>query len=90
MTGREEYMKEYWNNRFTDEGKIWGESPSRTAGYALKLFRKNNVKKILVPGSGYGRNSKLFSSSGFDVTGIEISEVAYNLAKEFDPLTSQF
>jgi SAM-dependent methyltransferase len=78
-------MNNYWDKRFRSEGKIWGETPSRTAVYALELFRKNNVKKILVPGSGYGRNTKLFSSAGLDVTGIDISPLACSMADEFDP-----
>jgi len=28
-------MKEYWNHRFSVEEKIWGDSPSKTAEYAL-------------------------------------------------------
>ena len=80
-------MKEYWDKRFQAEGRIWGDAPSRTAEYALGLFRHNNIKKVLVPGSGYGRNTRLFSSADFDVTGIEISSVAYIIAKEFDPLS---
>ena len=60
-----ENMKEYWNKRYNNEGKIWGDLPSKTAQYALELFSKNKVKRILIPGSGYGRNSKLFSASGF-------------------------
>ena len=80
-------MNEYWDKRYRTEGKIWGESPSRTAGHALELFRQNKVKKILAPGSGYGRNTKLFSASGFDVTGIEISPEACKMAREFNPLT---
>ena len=77
--------QEYWESRFKAEGKIWGESPSRSAHLALQLFLANNVKTILVPGSGYGRNTKLFSASGLDVTGIEISETAYKIANQFDP-----
>ncbi len=80
-------MKSYWDERFAGEGYVWGDSPSKTAVYALGLFRSHHVCKILVPGSGYGRNSRLFSMSGFDVTGIEISEVAWKMAQEFDPLT---
>jgi len=80
-------MNEYWDKRFQTEGRIWGDSPSQTAEYALELFHKNNIKKILVPGSGYGRNTKLFSTAGFDVTGIEISSVACSIAEEFDPLS---
>ncbi len=80
-------MKDYWNKRFQAEGKIWGESPSRTAYHALGLFQKNDVNRLLVPGSGYGRNSRLFSGSGFDVTGIEISAAAVDIARNFDPLS---
>jgi 2-polyprenyl-3-methyl-5-hydroxy-6-metoxy-1,4-benzoquinol methylase len=80
-------MNEYWEKRYRSEGKIWGESPSRTAEYALELFRKNKVKKVLVPGSGYGRNTRLFSSSGFEVTGIEISATACTMAREFDTIS---
>jgi SAM-dependent methyltransferase len=77
--------KEFWEKRFDEEGKVWGELPSKSAYQALELFRKYGVNSILVPGSGYGRNTRLFSSSGFDVTGIEISGTACNLARQFDP-----
>ena len=77
--------KEYWESRFQAEGKIWGKSPSLSAHVALPLFLTHNVKNVLVPGSGYGRNTKLFSASGLAVTGIEISETAYKIANQFDP-----
>jgi SAM-dependent methyltransferase len=77
--------QEYWESRYNEEGKIWGESPSQSAHTALKLFLANNVKTVLVPGSGYGRNTKLFSASSLDVIGIEISETAYEMASQFDP-----
>jgi SAM-dependent methyltransferase len=80
-------MNEYWDKRYGAEGRIWGESPSLTAEHALELFRRNNVRKVLVPGSGYGRNTRLFSMSGFGVTGIEISPIACKMAREFDPKT---
>ncbi len=82
--------KEFWDSRFNEEGKVWGELPSKSAYQALELFRRHGVKSILVPGSGYGRNTRLFSSSGFDVTGIEISGTACNLAKQFDPKTRTY
>lgn len=87
MEGYLKNIKGYWENRFSEEGKIWGVSASKTAVYALELFQKNWVKKILIPGAGYGRNTKLFSLAGFDVVGIEISGTAFNLAEEYDPLT---
>jgi 2-polyprenyl-3-methyl-5-hydroxy-6-metoxy-1,4-benzoquinol methylase len=82
--------KDYWNTQFSKYNHIWGETPSKSAEIALALFRKHQVNKILVPGSGYGRNSKLFSISGFDVTGIEIAEEACALAQEYDPATKLY
>ncbi|KNF09403.1 methyltransferase, type 11 [Gottschalkia purinilytica] len=81
-------MEDYWSNRFIKEDHIWGEKASKTAFYALNLFDKRNIKDILVPGSGYGRNTKLFSSNNYNVVGIEISKKAFDLAKEFDPNTT--
>ena len=76
---------EYWNKRYSDKGKIWGLEPSNAALHALKLFKRHDIKKVLIPGAGYGRHTKFFSTNGYDVTGIEISEEAVNIAKEFDP-----
>jgi len=80
--------KAYWDNRFLKEGKIWGESPSKSAFYALKLFKKYKLQKILIPGSGYGRHTKLFSDNRYETVGIEISEKAIEIAKMFDPQTT--
>lgn len=82
--------KNYWNTQFSKYDHIWGETPSKSAEIALSLFGQYQVNKILVPGSGYGRNSKLFSTSGFDVTGIEIAEEACRLAQEYDPATKLY
>jgi SAM-dependent methyltransferase len=74
----------YWDRRFSREGRIWGDMPSRTAEYALTRFRERGIRSILVPGAGYGRNTKLFSDNGFEVVGIEISGVACRIARRFD------
>ena len=82
--------KAYWDAQFSKHHYIWGETPSKSAEIAFSLFRKHQANKILIPGSGYGRNSKLFSTSGFDVTGIEISAEACTLAREHDPATKVY
>jgi len=76
-------MNTFWEERFCDEGRIWGDTPSRTALYAIKLFKKAGVHEVLIPGSGYGRNAEAFARAGFEVTGIEISDTALNLADQF-------
>jgi 2-polyprenyl-3-methyl-5-hydroxy-6-metoxy-1,4-benzoquinol methylase len=80
-------LEPYWTNRFRNENKIWGDNPSKSAYHAIELFQTFKINKILVPGSGYGRHTKLFSSSGYDVTGIEISSEACSIAKKNDPNT---
>ena len=73
-------MQNYWNRRFLNEGRIWGNSPSSTALQAMELFRKEDLRKILIPGSGYGRHTEFFAAEGFTVHGIEVSDVAVGLS----------
>jgi SAM-dependent methyltransferase len=74
-------MCAYWDSRFGREGKIWGMTPSVTAGYARDIFIGHGIKSVLVPGAGYGRNALLFARTGLSVTGIEISAEAIRLAE---------
>lgn len=82
-----ENMKPYWDRRFQEGSRIWGDSPSNTAKYACGLFLKNSVRNVLVPGSGYGRNTKEFSSAGMSIVGVEVSEAAFALSRVYDPLS---
>lgn len=83
-------MQNYWNRRFAKEGRIWGNSPSRTALEAIKLFWKEGVQKILVPGSGYGRHAEFLAKEGFTVHGIEVSDVAVGLSACSNPPVRYF
>jgi len=74
-------MNTFWEERFCEEGKIWGDTPSRTAEMAIMLFKNAGVHELLVPGSGYGRNAEAFARAGFTVTGIEISKTALAIAR---------
>jgi len=79
-------MDEYWNGRFKNGGMIWGAEPSPTAAEAAEWFAGSGVKRVLVPGAGYGRNTKAFSER-FRTEGIELSAEAVKLAEAWDPLT---
>ena len=72
---------EYWESRFKNEGAMWKFEPSDSAAFAVDLFKSYKINKILIPGFGYGRNAKLFCDNGFDVTAIEISQSAIDIAK---------
>lgn len=77
-------MSDYWSRRFAQEGMIWGSMPSPTALEAKDLFRQHHVNTVLVPGAGYGRNTKVFSAE-FQTVGVELSEAALKMAVEWDP-----
>jgi SAM-dependent methyltransferase len=75
-------MTEFWETSFRDKQEMWGWEPADSAVDTLELFKKNELKNILIPGIGYGRNAKIFVDEGFKVTGIEISETAIDLAQK--------
>jgi SAM-dependent methyltransferase len=74
-----------WDDAFQKENMIWGIEPSEIAKMTEKVFSKNNVKKILVIGAGYGRNAKYFSDKNYIVDGIEYSKEAIEIGKTFAP-----
>ncbi len=59
-----------------------GFEPTESAILTKDFFLEKNVKDILIPGIGYGRNAKVFIDNDINVTGIEISKTAIDLAKQ--------
>lgn len=82
-------MTEFWEASFRDKQTMWGMEPADCAVEAAELFGEHGLETVLVPGFGYGRNAKVFVDRGFEVTGIEISQTAIDLAKEHDGETIQ-
>ncbi|MZK53811.1 class I SAM-dependent methyltransferase [Clostridium beijerinckii] len=75
-------MSEFWEKNFSEKQAMWGFEPSSTAIVVADYFAENNLKDILIPGVGYGRNVKPFVDNNMEVTGIEISQTAINIARE--------
>ncbi|WP_042458991.1 class I SAM-dependent methyltransferase [Neobacillus dielmonensis] len=75
-------MTEFWESSFIKNQTMWGFEPSDSAILTKDLFVEKQVKDILIPGIGYGRNAKVFIDNGIDVTGIEISKTAIDLARQ--------
>ncbi len=61
---------------------MWGLKPTKSTILANDFFVENKVKKVLVPGIGYGRNAQIFIENGMTVTGIEISQTAIDLGQK--------
>ncbi|MBZ4222329.1 class I SAM-dependent methyltransferase [Bacillus wiedmannii] len=73
---------EFWESSFIEKQTMWGFEPTESAILTKDYFLEKSVKEILVPGIGYGRNAKVFIENGINVTGIEISKTAIDLAKK--------
>ena len=73
---------EFWESSFIEKQMMWGFEPTDSAILTKDFFLEKKVKDILVPGIGYGRNAKVFIENGINVTGIEISKTAIELARE--------
>lgn len=76
------HMTEFWESSFIDNQAMWGYEPSDSAILTKDYFLEKNVKDVLIPGIGYGRNAKIFTENGINVTGIEISKTAIELARQ--------
>ncbi|KNY25859.1 class I SAM-dependent methyltransferase [Pseudobacteroides cellulosolvens] len=75
-------MTEFWESSFVENQMMWGYEPSDSAIFTKNFFLQKKVKDILIPGIGYGRNAKIFIDNGINVTGIEISKTAIDLARQ--------
>ena len=75
-------MEEFWEEAFKGKQEMWGLEPAKSTVLTNDFFIVNNIKNILIPGIGYGRNAKIFYDSGMTVTGIEISKTALDLAQK--------
>lgn len=75
-------MTEFWEKVFKDKQEMWGLEPAKSAVLTKDFFVEQKIKRVLIPGIGYGRNAKIFMDHGMTVTGIEISQTAIDLAKK--------
>jgi SAM-dependent methyltransferase len=74
-------MTEFWESCFIEKQTMWGFEPAESAIAAKDFFIREKAGDILIPGIGYGRNAGVFLDAGMNVTGIEISKTAIELAR---------
>ena len=81
--GRAMSDKERWNRKYEGTMYVYGKEPTAFLKEKLPLLKKG---KALVLAMGEGRNAVYLAENGFDVTGVDISEVGIRkcerLAKE--------
>lgn len=76
------YMNQQWNEVYKKKGKVFTKLQSNIPKIAA-IFKKNNVRKILDLGCGYGRHTVYFAKRGFDVYGIDISKEGINITNSW-------
>ena len=74
---------EFWECSFVEKQEMWGTEAAQSAVFAKDFFLERNIRDILIPGFGYGRNGRIFVDNGFKITGIEISKTAIELARKY-------
>lgn len=75
-------MTEFWEKAFKDKQAMWGFEPANPAIKTAEIFSNKGLKKILIPGIGYGRNAQVFIDKEMEVSGIEISDTAIKIAEK--------
>lgn len=73
---------EFWEANFIEKQEMWGFEPAKSAILATGFFLRHDVRTVLVPGVGYGRNAQVFRDAGMTVTGIEIAQTAIDMARK--------
>jgi len=73
-------MKEMWDKRYSENEFAYGESPNDFLAEHFSWIRPGG--KVLCLADGEGRNSFFLAQKGFQVTGVDFSEVGIAKAKE--------
>lgn len=76
----EQDVKAAWNFRYSKKGFFFGEHPLPFIMDAIPLFPKSG--KVLDLAMGEGRNGVFLAKLGYDVLGVDISDVGLKKAEE--------
>lgn len=71
-------MKEFWNNRYEEEGFAYGQEPNE---YLKSAIAAIPIGKALFPCEGEGRNAVYASKLGWEVTAVDESIVGKTKAE---------
>ena len=76
-----------WESAFVKNQVMWGFQPALAAERACAMFSQQQhplpeIRNVLIPGFGYGRNAVPFLQHQMTVAGIEIAPTAIALGRE--------
>jgi SAM-dependent methyltransferase len=76
------HNQQLWDNRYQKEGHIWGDESSICARTIAERLQGTD-KKVIDLGCGYGRDVIYLAKKGFQVIGVDLSEMGINTGKEW-------
>ena len=74
-----------YNERYAGEEYYWGKKPSAICDKVIEIIgpSKDFRPKLIDLGCGEGRNAVYFAKHGFEVVGLDVSEVGLKKAKKY-------
>ncbi|MEL0011261.1 MAG: hypothetical protein VW868_06830 [Bacteroidota bacterium] len=81
-------MKEFWNQRYSEQGYAYGTEPNEFFKEALLSYKEElhlGSSRLLMPAEGEGRNAVYAAELGFKVTAFDVSEQARVIRSYFSP-----
>ncbi len=80
-------QSQHWEKNFSSKPEMFGKEPSVAAIGAAKIFKENNLERILELGSGQGRDTLFFAKNRFNIEALDYSPSAVkdiiNNSKEY-------
>jgi len=69
-------QSQYWEKNFLSKPEMFGLEPSEAAINTLKIFKEQNIEKIVELGAGLGRDSIFFAKNSIHVSALDYSSTA--------------
>ena len=80
-------QSQHWEKNFSSKPEMFGKEPSVAAIGAAKIFKENNLERILELGSGQGRDTLFFAKNKLNIEALDYSPSAVkniiNKSKEY-------
>ena len=66
-------QSQHWENNFSNKPEMFGLEPSISAQKSLKIFKDQNISKIIELGAGLGRDTIYFAKNSIHVEALDYS-----------------
>ena len=66
-------QSQHWEKNFSSKPEMFGLEPSLPAKNSIKIFKENNINKIIELGAGLGRDTIFFAKNLVHVTALDYS-----------------